>query len=385
MKRICIVTTLWSSINNWVKPFLNEYNKNDIEVTIVCNMDSEFEASLIKEFPFVKTYAIDFPRGISFFNSISSIIKLIIFFKKNNFNLVQYSTPNASFYSSVAAKIAGVPVRLYCQWGMVFVTMTGIKKHIFRFLEKMICRMSTNIQPDSFGNLNYCRENGFYNENKSEVIWNGSAKGLDLSKFDIANKEIYNNEIREKYNIPSDTQVIGFVGRLGKEKGCNELFKAFRIIKESFPKTVLLFVGPIEKEDTIELDLLDYFRNCNSIIKTDRVDNIEKYLSAMNMFVLPSYREGFGMSVIEAEAMELPVIATKYPGPANAIIDGETGFSINIKSVEDIVNCITYILENPDEGIKMGKNGRQYVVENFDQNVFIEKFLNNRLGLLNIM
>ena len=351
MKKICIVTTMWSSINNWIKPFLNEYAKLGIDVSIACNMDSEFEQKLKEEFPFVHTCPMPFPRGINLFGSIKSIRLLTKLFKREKFDMVQYSTPNASMYAAVASKIAKTKVRLYCQWGMVYVTMSGIKRMMFKTIEHMVCSLSTQIQPDSTGNLEFCRKEGLYDETKSLVIWNGSAKGLDLTSFNISKKEDYSREIKEKYKISEDVSVIGFVGRLGKEKGCNELFTAFKSLKEQFPTLKLLFVGPIEKENTIEPELLEYFYSCDDIIKTDRVTNVEKYISAMDVFVLPSYREGFGMSVIEASAMAVPVVVTEYPGPSSAIKCGVTGVSVPIKNSAALALAIADLLGNREKSI----------------------------------
>lgn len=384
MKKICIVTTMWSSINNWIKPFLNEYAERGVDISIVCNMDAEYENNLTKEFPFVHTYPMPFPRGINIFGSIKSIRLLTKLFKKEKFDMVQYSTPNASMYASFAAKSAKIPVRLYCQWGMVYVTMSGIKRKIFKTIERMVCRFSTQIQPDSTGNLQFCRNEGLYDENKSLVIWNGSAKGLDLTAFDVSKKAEYAKEVKEKYNIPENVPIIGFVGRLGKEKGCNELFTAFRTLKKSFPTLKLLFVGPIEKEDTIEPELLSYFRECDDIIKTGRVTNVEKYTSAMDVFVLPSYREGFGMSVIEASAMEVPVVVTKYPGPSSAMEEGVTGISVPIKDSNELIIAVTELLNNKEKSIAMGRAGRKFVEQNFEQKEFIKRYMDNRMNLLGI-
>ena len=382
MKKICIVTTMWSSINNWIKPFLNEYNSRNVEVTIVCNMDSEYEESLKKEFPFVRTYAIPFPRGINVLGSLKSISALKKFFKKERFDMIQYSTPNASFYASIASKSRRIPVRLYCQWGMVYVTQQGIKRKIFKWMEKTICKNSTNIQPDSFGNLEFCRKEGLYDEKKSCVIWNGSAKGLDLEAYDVSKKEEYSAEIKSKYNINNGDIVIGFVGRLGKEKGCHELFKAFKNIKQDYNNSKLLFVGPIEKEETIEPEWLEYFKTCDDIIKTGRVTNVEKYMSAMDVFVLPSYREGFGMSVIEASAMKVPVVVTRYPGPSSAMEEGYTGISVPVKSTAELEAAIRELICDKEKAAQIGENGRKYVVEKFDQKIFKEKYMENRMTLL---
>ena len=383
-KRICICTTLWSSINNWIIPFLNDYNKRGIDVTIVCNMDNEYEQGLKKSYPFIHTHKIDFPRGIDAMGSIKSIWSLYRFFKREKFDLVQYSTPNASMYGAVAAKMAKVPVRLYCQWGMVYVTMTGFKRRIFENIERMICRFSTQIQPDSYGNLNFCRENGLYDENKSCVIWNGSAKGIDLDAYNIEKKDEYSTEIKTQYNIPQDAPVIGFVGRLGREKGCHELFKAFQNVKKEFPAAKLLFVGPIEKKETMEPDMLEYFETCNDIIKTDRVDHVEKYISAMDVYVLPSYREGFGMGVVEASAMGVPVVVTQYPGPSSAMEEGVTGYSVPVKDVKQLTEYILQFLRDPEMAKRMGMQGREWVETRFDRKIFIQKYMENRMKLLNL-
>ena len=194
-KKVCICTTLWSSINNWIVPFLNEYHQRGVEVTIVCNMDEAFENSLKERFPFVHTHKINFPRGMNALGSIKSIWALYKFLKKGKFDLVQYSTPNASMYGAIASRLAHVPARLYCQWGMVYVTMGGLKRKVFESIERMVCRFSTHVQPDSYGNLNFCREHGLYDDKKSCVIWNGSAKGVNLDRFQIDKKQEFAKEI----------------------------------------------------------------------------------------------------------------------------------------------------------------------------------------------
>ena len=210
-KKICIVTTLWSSINNWIKPFLSEYNKYGIEVTIVCNMDSTYESQLQAEYPFVKTFPIAFPRGMSIFGSITSIYKLYKFLASNNFDLIQYSTPNASMYGAVAAKLARIPVRLYCQWGMVFVTRKGFTRWIFKTIERFICRFSTEIQPDSLGNLEYCRSIGLYDARKSV----GLSQEEVAEKLNVARQTISKWELDE--TIPDLKQGEALSKIYGKE------------------------------------------------------------------------------------------------------------------------------------------------------------------------
>lgn len=374
---------MWSSIRNWIEPFLPFYNESGIDVSIICNMDSSFKNYLNEKYPYIHTISLPFPRGVSILGSLKSIHLLKNIFKNEKFDLVQYSTPNASFYAAIAAKKAKIKRRLYCQWGMVFISQKGIKRLVFKIIEKIICKKSTFVQPDSFGNLEYCRKNGFYTEEKSCVIWNGSAKGLDLEKYDLLNKNIFNEEIRNKYNIPDSAIVLGFVGRLGQEKGCNELFSVFQKIRQKYNNVKLLFVGPIEKENTIKPELLHYFKTCEDIIITDRVTEVEKYFSAMDIFVLPSYREGFGMSVIEASSLKIPVICTKYPGPSSAVIDGKTGLLIEPRNIDQLFNAICLLIDDATQRTKLGQNGRKFVETHFEQKKFISLLIANRLKMLN--
>ncbi len=380
MKKICIVTTMSSSIDNWIKPFLPYYHREGFEICVVSNMTPEYKAALEKEFPFVRAFSVGMPRGADPVGTLRSIPALYRIFRKERPDLLQYSTPNASFYSAVAGFLARVPVRLYCQWGMVFVSCTGAKRAVFKTLEKITCRLSTHVQPDSFGNLNFCRKLGFYDEKKSSVIWNGSAKGVNLEKFDIEKKPQWRREIREQYGIGEDEKVLCFVGRLGRDKGCNELFAAFRALSADHPELKLLFVGPIEKEDTIED--LGYFESEDRIVKTGRVPDVERYLAAADLFLLPSYREGFGMSVAEAEAMGLPVIVSDIPGPTDAMKEGETGLVIPVKDAEAIRSAVETLLKDPAEAEAMGARGRRFAVEAFDSKIFAEKLMQSRLELL---
>jgi glycosyltransferase involved in cell wall biosynthesis len=380
--KICIVTTVSVSIDTWVKPFLQTYRDNDFDVTVACNMSNEYKDRFKKEYPYVSAVNITMPRGTSFLSSIKSIFRLYKFFRREKFDLVQFSTPNASFYSAVASFFARIPIRLYCQWGMVFVGMKGFKRLIFKYIERITCRLSTEVQPDSNGNLEFCRQEKFYSEEKSRVIWNGSAKGIDLERYDISKKSIYREEIRNRYGIPRESIVLGFVGRLGREKGCNELFSAYKALANKYENFRLLFVGSMEKEETIEPELLKWFYESNRIIKTGHVPDVEKHMAAMDIFILPSYREGFGMSVVEAEAMGVPVIVTNIPGPVNGMIEGETGLTVPVKNAAKIIEAVEQMIGDRDMMSRFGNNGAIFAKEKFNRKILIKKVVENRIWLL---
>ena len=145
-----------------------------------------------------------------------------------------------------------------------------------------------------------------------------------------------------------------------------------------------MFVGPIEKRETITPELLKYFDENDKIIKTGRVSDVEKHIAAMDVFILPSHREGFGMSVVEAEAMEVPVIVTEYPGPVCGMIPNKTGLTIPIGDPEKIIEAITTLLEDKEKRRLFGKAGREYAVNSFNKTEFTKKYMANRKKLLGI-
>lgn len=379
-KKICFVVTVALAAKNFLQWSFEDMHNAGYDISLICDMDEEYIKSLPE---FVHTYPMAMERGVDVRGMQRAIKQMTEIFKREKFDIVQYSTPNASLYASIAAKKAKIPVRLYCQWGMVYLGFSGIKKSIFKFIEKYTCKNSTDVQPDSKGNLDFCRENGFYSEKKSRIVWNGCANGLNVSKFDLTKKDGYREEIRKKYGFSDSDIVLGFLGRIGRDKGFNELMLAFKQLKEKYPFVKLLYVGYNEKPDTVDQDLLGYFDDCEDIISTNGwVDDPQRYLSAMDIFMFPSYREGFGNVVIEAEAMGVPVVVSDIPGPQNGMVDGVTGFKVPAREVLPLVEKTSVLIEDDELRERFGKAGAKFVVDNFDSRVLIKKIIENRDWLI---
>ena len=198
MKKICYVTTISATLSSFVVGTAKYIHENtDWDITFICDCDEEFAKSLPD---YIHYIPVPMKRGISV-AGIKAMFQMKKIFQKEKFDIIQYSTPNASLYASIAGKLAKVPVRLYCQWGMVFVGFQGIKRWIFKQEEKFVCKLSTWIEPDSKSNLEFAHLEGLYPENKGSVIWNGSASGVSLEKFDISKKQEYRQKIRSEYSI----------------------------------------------------------------------------------------------------------------------------------------------------------------------------------------
>ena len=372
--KICYVTTIPATIQSFILPLAEYLHENtDWDISFICSDDEKFEKSLPE---YINFYPVHMERGISV-AGVKAMFQIKKILKKEKFDMVQYSTPNASLYTAMAAKLAKIPVRLYCQWGIAYVGFNGLKRKIFKIVEKFVCGLSTCVQPDSKSNLNFARSEGLYSEKKSSVIWNGSACGVSLDKFNIQRKNEYRSYIREKYNIGRNTFVYIFIGRVTRDKGINELLSAFKKLNDD---SVLFLIGKNEVDTSVNRELYDWSLENKNIIYTGNVDDVERYLSASDCYVLPSYREGFGMSVIEAEAMGVPVIVTDIPGPVDAVIDNKTGLLVKKADENSLLDAMKKIRKlNYQE---MVKEGHKFASDNFEQKQLFDKIIESRNELL---
>lgn len=368
--KICFVTTVSSTFESFILPLTKYLHDNtDWDISFVCS-----DKKTIDDLPdYIHYFPVTMKRGISF-DGLKAIKEMKKIFKREKFDIVQYSTPNASCYASIAAKQAKIPVRLYCQWGIAYVGFSGFNRKIFKCIEKMVCKLSTWIEPDSISNLNFAHKEQLYPNEKGSVIWNGSACGVDLCKFDISKKDEFRNKIRSQYGIDDDKFVYIFIGRVTRDKGINELLESFKEI--SSKDNYLFLLGNNEVDSTVNEELYQWSLQQENIIYTGNVNNVEEYLSAADCYVLPSYREGFGMSVVEAEAMGVPVIVTNIPGPIDAMVDNETGLSVEKENVKELTSAMIKIL-NVDL-TSMGNKGMNYASKNFEQNTLFKKIVKDR-------
>ena len=378
MYKICYITTTPAPMRGFILPTAKYFHeKGDFDISLICSPIENFEEMVPSYIHFIP---VEMKRGASLDGGkvISQLTKI---FKKEKFDLIQYSTPNASVYASIAGKLAKVPVRLYCQWGLVFEGFSGYKRKIFKILEKNTCKNSTWVEPDSFGNLDYCRKLGFYDENKSSVVLYGSSKGVDLGFFDYSFKEDYRAEVRQKYNIPQEAFVFGFVGSITGDKGTNELISAFKSISEEHKDVFLIIVGEPEKEQSLSKELIEWAKNNKNVIFTGLSHTVPKELSAMDCFVTPSYREGFPTAVLEAGSMGLSVIASDIPGHC-AITNEFNGLIVEKKSVEPLIKAMERVYKDRELCEMLGNNALAFIREHYDQKKVFQAIYEDRIRLL---
>ena len=374
MKKICFVTTVSITIKAFLLQFTDYLVNEGYDVTFICNTDESMYKLCNDHIHYIP---VPMKRGVGF-DGLSVINKLTKIFKENNFDIIQYSTPNASLYASIAAKSAGCKNRLYCQWGIRYMGFEGgIKRMIFKQIEKIVCQKSSVIECESDSIYNFSINEKLYPASKGSVIWNGSACGVDLNKYRIDKKPIWRQEVRKELNITENATVFGYVGRITRDKGANELLSAFReVIKAK--EAYLLMIGMFDDANTINADLREWSEKSKHVIFVDWTDKVERYYSAMDVFCSLSYREGFGLVVIEAAAMGLPGIVTDVPGQVDTIAPNVDGWSVPAKNVDRVIYTIEHCIDNLDEVRQYGSNARRHVEEKYEQNELFRRLTEHR-------
>jgi len=347
--------------------FLKELGYN---VYAVCS-----SGSLIKdvEKQGIKVKTIDFNRGFNLFAHLIAFFKLFFYFKKEKFNIVHTHTPVPGFLGQSAAKMAGVPMIINTIHGFYFQERDSwLKRNFLISIEKIAAKCSNLIFSQNKEDIKTATKEKIYNSQKIKYLGNG----IDVQKFNGKrfSKEFIDKKKRE-LNLNSNFKIIGIIGRLVKEKGYLELFEAFKEVLNRFPDIILLVIGPEEpkKKDKIKQNVVKNYGIGKNVLFLGQRTDIDELYPLFDIFVLPSHREGFPRTIIEALAMERPVLATDIRGCREIIESGKTGILIPLKNPEKIAEAIIYLFENPEKAKEMGRKGREKTKREFDEKIIFSR------------
>jgi len=378
--KVCIVTTVPMTIRQFVLPTVRHLcSGTDFSVTIVCSPDETLRDELP---PTAKFYPIAMARGFKL-GGVGAAIRLFMFFRREKFDLVQYSTPNAALFSSIAAWAARVPVRLYGQWGLRYVGAEGGMRALLKTLERLTCKLSTDIRPVSSRNLQCAIDARLYPASKARLVGRGGTIGVDLDRFD-PNLRISARDAASQFSGVEDKFVFGFVGRFTKDKGVNELLGAFRALAQETGNVALACVGPLEGDAGIEGDLLHWARESKVVIWTGYVEpsQMPVIYASLDCLVHPTYREGFAMVLQEAAAMALPVITTEIPGASEVLTPEESCLLVPPRDRRALEKAMREVLNDGNLRADLGRNARKEAVTYYSQSRMIRRQSEDYLQLL---
>lgn len=326
----------------------------------------------------LRSKAFPIVRSINPFADIKTISILLSDISRSKYDAVVGHTPKGAMVAMIAAKLAGVKTRVYYRHGLIYTTAEGVKRKILKAVEQLTAACATHIINVSPSLSKLAIKDHLNSDKKQAVIGAGTCGGIDaIGTFNpklISQTE--RDDLQTTLGIRADDFVVGFCGRICKEKGIRELIDGFKQFSQNQPHSKLLLVGAFDSRDILPEEYKNEIESNPDIISTGQIDKskLPLYYSLMDVFVFPSYREGFGMCVIEASAMEIPILVSRSHGCIDSIREHQTGEYIDI-SAHDIANGLE-LMTNRDKRHEFGKNGRKFVVENFDYKVMWPEILN---------
>ncbi len=366
------ITTVPISLDILLKGQLG-YMSAFFEVVGVSSSGTELEK--IKEREGIRVEAVEMTRKVTPFRDLKSLWNLYRFLKIEKPEIVHTHTPKAGLLGMIAAKWAGVPIRMHTVAGLPLMEATGLKRKLLNFVEKLTYRSATHIYPNSKGLYEFILNENFTSKSKLKIIGQGSSNGIDTEYFSPKQISEYQiAELKSELGIQKEDFVFVFVGRLVKDKGINELVQAFSNLKllsaveDQTSNLKLILVGPLESElDPLLPETLQEIQTNPDIISVGFQQDVRPYFAVSDCLVFPSYREGFPNVVMQAGAMGLPSIVTDINGCNEIILENENGMIIPVKDENAIQEAMAKLKSNKDLYANLKINSRPSITSRFEQ------------------
>lgn len=365
MKKICFVVSNTFFVNAFLIEPIKILSKH-YSVHLICNTQNTDNIE-IKHTNIKKIFSIRIIRNIAPIRDLVSFIQICQIIKKEKFDVIHTLTPKAGFLGIMASYLMNVPNRFHTFTGQVWISKKGILKYLLIALDRIVIKLSSKIIVDGNSQREFLIKKNILKEENATVFYNVSTCGINLKKFKPSSK--IREQERLKYNIPDTAKVFLYLGRLNLDKGIEELIEAYLLLNKE--NSFLFLVGPIDMDITEEMFKKYYLNNIIYIPYTNKPQNI---LQICDVFCFPSHREGFGYSIIEASALEKPIICSDIYGLKYTCIDQKTGLKHKAKSTMSLLEKMEFALAEPTKMKQMGAMGRTYVGENFSEEKVLKKW-----------
>jgi len=314
----------------------------------------------------VPTYAVPMARRITPLQDLRAVRQMAAVMRRIRPDIVHAHTPKGGLLGMIAATMARVPVRIYHMRGLPFQGATGMKHWLLQMTEWVACRLAQRVFCVSHSIRDVAVAERLCSAEKIAVPANGSGQGVDaLGRFDPDRVGDAGRRRRAELAIPAEARVLGFVGRLVRDKGILELEEAWRQLRQDHPSLHLLLVGPWEDQDPVPSDVRDRLERDPRVHLLGLDWDTPSLYAAMDIVVLPTYREGFPNVALEAGAMGRPVVATRVPGCVDAIEDEGTGTLVPPQNAAALGQAVGSYLQHPPLARRHGARARQRVLSLF--------------------
>lgn len=340
---------------------LADLRAHGFDVTVLCAGGGDLE--LVARREGVAVIPIPIVRDIAPLADLRALVRLVLALRRVRPDIVNYGTPKAALLGSIAAALLRIPVRIYVLRGLRSETTRGIKRFVLERGERLTAALSHRVVCVSESLRKSYVARGLAPEAKTVVLGSGSSNGVDVSRF--SRDPVAAAGIRREHGIADGDVVIGFIGRLTKDKGIDDLLAAFEIVLKTAPHARLLVIGQPESGDPVGNATLNRLHAHPRVTRLPLVTEIAAHYRAIDVLVLPSYREGFPNVVLEAAAASLPAVGYRATGTVDAIDDGVTGTLTPPGDVEALAAALVRYVLDPDLRHRHGAAGRVRVEASF--------------------
>lgn len=370
MPKMCVVAATPLTVHFFLQPHLRELSRY-FDVTLVCNPRNDTYLPPLG-LP-VRQMAIGMKRKISPLRDLHTLLELVGLFRRERFDIVVSVVPKAGLLGMLAAAFVGVKCRVHVFQGEVWASKRGLMRSLLKSMDRVIACSATHIVAVSRSERRFLEEQGVAKVGRVEVLGAGSISGVDLGRFRPDSET--RRHFRIERGIPEDAVVCLFLGRLTADKGVFDLVRAFSMSGERNPKLWLILAGP--DEEGVGEQLARHVTDAVSgRMLVESFTNVpERYLAAADFLCLPSYREGFGMVIIEAAAVGIPSIGARIYGITDAITENETGLLVAAGDVSALANAITKLSTDASLRERMARAGRARVEAEFSQGKVVSRYV----------
>lgn len=374
--RICIVVSAPMTLQAFLLGHIRALARI-AEVTVVAHFAPEDESFAWPEG--VARAAVPIVRPIAPWADLKALFVLLRLFRRGRYDLVHSVTPKAGLIAMLAGALAGVPLRLHSYTGQVWVTRAGPMRALLKAADRLIARLATQVLADSPSQREFLIAEGVVSARDSTVLAKGSICGVDTARFrpDAAARE----RVRRRLGIAPDALVFLYLGRINRDKGLLELAQAFAVVGAQQAQAHLLLVGP--DEDRLAVDIERAAAGCAARLhRVDFTERPEEYFAAADVFCLPSHREGFGSTIIEAAAAGVPAIGSRIYGITDALEEGETGLLFEAGDAQQLARCMLELAKDVDLRTRLGRQARERAERDFSASTVTEALLEYYATLL---
>jgi glycosyltransferase involved in cell wall biosynthesis len=307
-------------------------------------------------------------REISPRRDLRSLVQIYRLLRKLRPGITNFGTPKAGLLGGLAAFAARVPGRVYTLHGLRLETASGMRRLLLWCAEWISCHTAHVTLCVSESLRKRAVELGVVRADTTRVLGSGTCNGVDASRF---SKEPDPN-LRAELGIPPSAPVVGFVGRLVRDKGIPELVGAFLQLSVKRPDLRLLLVGDFEEGDPVSGEIRTLIAADSKIVCAGFVADVAPYYKLMQVLALPTHREGFGAVSLEAQASCIPVVTTNATGVIDSVVEGVTGSLVPVGDIQALTREIERLLDDDALRARMGTAGRERAVRDFAPEVIWE-------------